>query len=371
MYDLIKIYADTEFNGLNSSSELLSVCLIAETGAYFYMEIDYDNIEYDDFVKTNVLPHMIKNMENGDLRIMKLSDTLTKGLFECFNPGPLKSNFIFDDIKLVDFVEDPNMMNIVGIGSYNEVAIMILLWLYQFTDYSIELILDVGYYDMSKLCDLISAGKNVISLNSDDKLLENIIKNNPIQIEYTVNKKLAPKCLDMIYLQELCKNNTLHISPLCAYTDFNDIIYKFMYPTVNGAYNYGVNQELPFLFDDKFRKNYKTYYNDYININHIDTPDNRFLISRREVFENLYTAWAFGVKSKKLRRSDVLSDYLSIFLPLDIIDHASVHSALVDTLIILAIVLLTQDIGRDGIFYNENNPYHKNHTDRRDKNEII
>lgn len=64
--DRLKIYYDAEFTSLEQNSQLLSIGLLSESGAFFYAEFtDYDNDNISCWLKENV----IKNMLFDDNRI--------------------------------------------------------------------------------------------------------------------------------------------------------------------------------------------------------------------------------------------------------------------------------------------------------------
>lgn len=53
---MIKIFFDTEFTGLHQKTTLVSIGLIAETGATFYAELtDYDKDQVDEWLQKNVI----------------------------------------------------------------------------------------------------------------------------------------------------------------------------------------------------------------------------------------------------------------------------------------------------------------------------
>ncbi len=56
---MAEIFFDTEFTGLHQFTTLVSIGLIAETGASFYAELeDYDQSQIDDWLKENVISEL-------------------------------------------------------------------------------------------------------------------------------------------------------------------------------------------------------------------------------------------------------------------------------------------------------------------------
>lgn len=358
MYDVINIYGDVEFNGLNSTSELLSVCLIAQTGAYFYMEITYDNIKYEDFVKDNVVPKMIRNMNHDPdmmatiLRIMNADSsdtTLTNGLFNCLFTKENQPRYTGKEIMEN---KKPNMMSIFGSGTYNETAVALVIWLHQFAKYPIDLTLDVGYYSMSKIRDCINRGKAILSSKNEEFMNKEILLSPTMNYSVFYNKYLESIDLDILSLIDLIKKDDVEIPQLYTYREFNDHIEDYIWVKEPEMQWYGEEG-----YFNTPRINPKIY----DNFENFKTSNDYFNISRCELFESIYKAWVLGTRGEEINKSVVLlADYLSIFLPNDIIDHVIGYNSLVNVLILFGIVLLSDDIGKYGIFYNDNNPNHWN-----------
>ena len=61
----MKIFFDTEFTGLHKDTTLISIGLIDENGRTFYGEFsDYDESKCDDWIRENVIKHLIKKWYN-------------------------------------------------------------------------------------------------------------------------------------------------------------------------------------------------------------------------------------------------------------------------------------------------------------------
>lgn len=77
-----KVFFDTEFTGLEKSSELISIGLISDCGKEFYAEVsDYDKslVEGNQWIKENV----IANLKGGDFEMTK--EQLKAALTEWFD----------------------------------------------------------------------------------------------------------------------------------------------------------------------------------------------------------------------------------------------------------------------------------------------
>lgn len=73
-----KIFFDTEFTGLHQNTTLISIGLVAETGATFYAELtDYDPKQVDDWIRDNVISNLEFNDES--LKGMSTVTFLTEG----------------------------------------------------------------------------------------------------------------------------------------------------------------------------------------------------------------------------------------------------------------------------------------------------
>ena len=56
----MKIFFDTEFTGLHRNTTLISIGLVSENRRTFYAEFnDYNDRQLNDWLKQNVLPHLL------------------------------------------------------------------------------------------------------------------------------------------------------------------------------------------------------------------------------------------------------------------------------------------------------------------------
>ena len=109
----MKVFFDVEFTGLQKDTTMISIGLISADGKMFYAELtDYDEKLCDDWIKNNVFPNL-----------------LTK-----------------QPADLTDYV--PNY----HIGNKYNIARALTNWFNQFD--TVELVADVGHYDMVLLIDL-------------------------------------------------------------------------------------------------------------------------------------------------------------------------------------------------------------------------
>lgn len=115
----MNIYFDTEFTGLNQSTTLISIGLVADDGCTFYAELtDYDESQCDEWIKTNVLANL------------KL--------------GFLKNNHVIISEK------SGHCWEVKGDTKY--VRLLLTSWLSHYTD--VQLVSDVCHYDMVLLMGL-------------------------------------------------------------------------------------------------------------------------------------------------------------------------------------------------------------------------
>lgn len=59
----LRVYYDAEFTELSQHAKLISIGIKSETGSYFYAEFNYDEdqISYNDWIKENVIDHLVFN----------------------------------------------------------------------------------------------------------------------------------------------------------------------------------------------------------------------------------------------------------------------------------------------------------------------
>ena len=116
----MKIFFDTEFTGLHKNTTLISIGLVAEDGREFYGELnDYDESQCDDWIKENVISHLIYKD--------------CKGSVSTYNNG------------LTTYVN----------GDKSYIANQLDIWFSRFDN--IELVSDVCHYDMMLLIDLFGS----------------------------------------------------------------------------------------------------------------------------------------------------------------------------------------------------------------------
>lgn len=109
------IYFDTEFNGLQKNTELISIGLVSDDGREFYGEIINDSFyNADDWIVRNVL-----------------------------------ANTVYYGDKDIDTIVDKNNY---FVGSKKEIQSALKNWLHQFEE--IQLVSDVCHYDMVLFIDL-------------------------------------------------------------------------------------------------------------------------------------------------------------------------------------------------------------------------
>lgn len=117
----MKIFFDTEFTGLHKDTTLISIGLVDYAGKRFYAELtDYDEGQCDDWVKENVLEHLILS-GNEELK-----------------------NELYGDEKAT-----------VVIGNRETVAEALREWLENHKLYGVQFVSDVCHYDMVLLIDLL------------------------------------------------------------------------------------------------------------------------------------------------------------------------------------------------------------------------
>jgi DNA polymerase III epsilon subunit-like protein len=67
---MTKIFLDTEFTGLHQHTTLISIGLVSECGKQFYGELtDYDKSQLDDWLRENVIAHLISSGNPNELTI--------------------------------------------------------------------------------------------------------------------------------------------------------------------------------------------------------------------------------------------------------------------------------------------------------------
>lgn len=71
----MKIFFDTEFTGLHKDTTLVSIGCVDENGRSFYAElIDYDDNQVDDWIKKNVISHMMYRRAVANRTYIDLND---------------------------------------------------------------------------------------------------------------------------------------------------------------------------------------------------------------------------------------------------------------------------------------------------------
>lgn len=114
----MKVYFDTEFTGLHKGTTLISIGLISEDGDEFYAEFnDFDESQVNDWIKENVLDHLVMNGE------------------------PIDDKSIYH------------------IGTKEEIKNDLTQWLWLFE--SVELVSDVCHYDMVMFCDIFGGAFDI------------------------------------------------------------------------------------------------------------------------------------------------------------------------------------------------------------------
>lgn len=117
----MRIFFDTEFTGLHKETTLVSIGLIGYDGKRFYAELtDYDKDQCDDWLRKNVLDHLIQN-GNEELKN--------------------------------ELCADENATVVIGDKKY--VAEILREWLEGYKLYGVQLVSDVCHYDMVLLIDLL------------------------------------------------------------------------------------------------------------------------------------------------------------------------------------------------------------------------
>lgn len=111
----MNIFFDTEFTGLHKNTTLISIGCVADNGKTFYAELtDYDKSQCNDWIKENVINHLLLGTEHFVLR------------------------------------SEPEKCEVQG--TKNQIKKYLALWLSQFK--SVQLISDVCHYDMVLFIDL-------------------------------------------------------------------------------------------------------------------------------------------------------------------------------------------------------------------------
>lgn len=117
----MKIFFDTEFTGLHKNTTLISIGCVAEDGRRFYAEFtDYVECQCDDWIRKNVLQHMILSGNND----------LTNSLMN---------------------VEHTTIV----IGNREQVSEALREWIEKYRYMHVQFVSDVCHYDMVLLIDLL------------------------------------------------------------------------------------------------------------------------------------------------------------------------------------------------------------------------
>lgn len=83
-----KLFLDTEFSDLVPGAKLISIALVDEDENYFYCELTdtYSLNDCSDFVKANVLPHLLGTIDvkmTYNEAILKMSDWIENRNYNC------------------------------------------------------------------------------------------------------------------------------------------------------------------------------------------------------------------------------------------------------------------------------------------------
>lgn len=123
----MNLFFDCEFTGLRKDTTLISLGIVSEDGKKFYAEFtDYDEKQCDEWIKKNVIGHLILGDEN--IVTAKNGDV-----------------FIRDNRK--------------------GIRIALLNWIRR--DAVLQFVSDVCYYDFVLLIDLLTGGKTALDLPSN------------------------------------------------------------------------------------------------------------------------------------------------------------------------------------------------------------
>lgn len=118
----MKVFFDTEFTGLHKNTSLISLGLVDEDGRVFYAEFcDYDKSQVGDWVRDNVIKHL---MHSGS-----------------------------DGISSAGWLKDEHCM--VVYGDRNFVVKHLKVWLSKYQN--VQLVSDVCHYDMVLFIDLFGS----------------------------------------------------------------------------------------------------------------------------------------------------------------------------------------------------------------------
>ena len=121
----MKVFFDTEFTGLHKNTTLISIGMINEKGSrIFYAELwDYDRWQVNEWIEENVLANLIfkEDLENRQNKFIEMEKKESFTLYVC--------------------------------GSKRYVRDQLYTWLEQLQN-PVELVADVGYYDMVLLIDI-------------------------------------------------------------------------------------------------------------------------------------------------------------------------------------------------------------------------
>lgn len=172
----MKIFFDTEFEGLYKNANLISIGLITEDGKQLYIENDDIIPEYQsEWIKDNVLPNTVNY---GDINILEICDNLT-------------DYFVGRDYQICNQLTE----------------------FFKQYDY-VELVSDVCHYDMVQLIDIFgdvfSLPKNVCcacyDINQDIARFKGI----SLQEAFDYNREELLKELGVEDLGAINKHNSLY-----------------------------------------------------------------------------------------------------------------------------------------------------------------
>lgn len=134
----MNVYFDTEFTGLVPYTTLISIGMIDENGAKFYAEFtDYNKNLCDIWIKENVLANLIFKRALEDLR-------------KAYADG--NYDFFSEDLAAAGIADD-NERNMFVRGSSDYIRDKLRMWIEEIPE-RVQLISDIGHYDMTLLCNL-------------------------------------------------------------------------------------------------------------------------------------------------------------------------------------------------------------------------
>ena len=131
----VKVYYDSEFTGLNSNTELISIGLVSEYGNFFYAEfMDYDKTKITPWIKDNVVNNLVFNN--------------------------------IDDFSII-YPESDNLFSIQMKGSNEFVKEKLLEWFHSMTnDNKIQIYSDCYAYDWMLFNNLLADNGDALNLDS-------------------------------------------------------------------------------------------------------------------------------------------------------------------------------------------------------------